>query len=313
VRRDWFISFALLAGCVEGFDGSNVQIDLGPATPAQAPVGRAPQPGRELPPNVHFRLYASMEAGSTSSLIELQRFEVHKLVDPTSPCFIDVGPNVPFPGLHVSQYANKTSERTGITDVANPPAGATREQQIEQATAVQRMTNVAALAGDAGLKAVTSASPGGYPDVDADCGGGGLPPPTCIDDASNARRLQICRATWAADPQLFEGTDRVLTSPLSGTTFGFVIGLNPVPVTPVPVGGAQFIVSDALVGAAEYSVYFQADDATDLGTLFLSGRPQPGSTRGVTHVHMASPFLPIALAEANLAIFTNLDDDDVSF
>jgi hypothetical protein len=313
VRRYWLISAALLAGCVEGFGGSNVQIDLGPATPAQAPVARAPQPGRELPPNVHFRLYAVMEAGNNDSLIELQRFEVHKLVDPTSPCFIDVGPNVPFPGLHVSQYANKTSERTGITDITNPPAGATREQQIEQATAVQRMRNVMVLAGDTGLKAVTSASPGGYPAVDADCDGTSLPPPTCIDDASNARRLQICRATWASDPQLFEGTDRVLTSPLSGTTFGFVPGLNPVPVTPVPVGGAQFFISDALAGVAEYAVYFQADDATDLGTLFLSGSPLPGSTRGVTHVHMTSPFLPIALAEANLAIFTDLDQDDVSF
>lgn len=311
MRRYWLISVALLGGCVGAFDGSNVQIDLNPATPAQAPASRAPQAGRELPSNIHFRLYAIKEAADGSdSLFELQRFEIHKLVDPTSPCFIDVGPNVPFPGLHVSQYQLKMSERTGITDVTNPPAGATREQQIEQATAVQRMSNVAALASDAGIKVVTSASPGGYPAVDADCAGAGLPPPMCIDDASNARRLQICRSTWAADPQLFEGTDRVLTSPLSGTTFGFVVGVNP--VTPVPVGGAQFFVADALAGVAEYAVYFQDDDATDLGTLFLSGRPLPSSTRGVTHVHMDSPFLPNVIA-ADLAIFTNLDEDDVHF
>jgi hypothetical protein len=309
VRRRWLIYAGLLAGCIDGFGGSNVQIDLGPATPPQAPASRAPQ-GRELPSNGHFRLYAIQEAEDTDALFELQRFEIHKLVDPTSPCFIDAGPNVPFPGLHVSQFERKMSERTGITDVANPPAGATMEQQIEQATAVQRMRNVAALAGDAGLKAVTSASPGAYPAVDVSCDGAGLPPPTCIDDAANARRLQICRATWAGDPALFEGTDRVLTSPLNGTTFGFVIGVNP--VTPVPVGGAQFVVDSALEGIDEYAIFFQTDDAADLGTLFLSGRPVSGATRGVTHVHLDSPSLP-GIVTAELAIFANLDDDDVHF
>jgi hypothetical protein len=309
VRRDWLISAALLAGCVEPYAGSNVQLDLGPGTPAQAPASRAPKPGSELLSNVHFRLYATDGSGA---MTELLRFEVHKLVDLSSPCFIDVGPSVPFPGLHVSQYALKMSERTGIADVSNPPAGATREQQIEQATAVQRMSNVMAQASDAGLKAVTSASPGGYPPVEAACDGAGLPPPSCIDDDANARRLQICREAWAADPQLFEGTDRVLTSPLAGTTFGFVIGRNP--VTPVLVGGAQFFVDDALEGVAEYAISFHVDDAPDPGTPFLSGRPSTGATRGVTHVHMDNLLLPnIVATQANLAIFTNLDQDDVHF
>jgi hypothetical protein len=310
VRRRWLIHAALLAGCVDGFGGSNVQIDLNPLTPSQAPASRPAQPGRELESNIHFRLYAIKEGEGGDALFELQRFEIHKLVDLSSPCFIDVGPNVPFPGVHVSQFERKMSERTGITDVANPPAGSTREQQIEQGTAVQRTRNVEALAGDAGLKAVTSASPSVYPAVDASCNEGGLPPPTCIDDVSNARRLQRCLAAWAADPALFEGTDRVLTSPLNGTTFGFVIGQNP--ITPVPVGGAQFVVDAALDGVHEYAIFFQADDATDLGTLFLTGRPTSGTTRGVSHVHLESPFLPNILT-AELAIFSNLAEDDVHF
>lgn len=313
MRRKWLIYAALLGGCVNGFDGSNVQIDLNPATPAQAPVGRAPQAGRELSAAIHFQLYAIKETADGDSLFELQRFEIHKILDVTSPCFIDVGPNVPFPGLHVSQFAKKMSERTGITDVANPPAGATVEQQVEQATAVQRMSNVAALGGDAGIKVVTSASPVVYDAVDASCTGTGLPPPICIDDDANARRLEKCRATWKQAPDLFEGTDRVLTSPLNGTTFGFVIGLNP--VTPVPVGGAQFFVPDALAGVDEYAIYFQDDnaaDAADPGTLFLTGRPTSGVTRGVTHVHLNSPFLPNVIS-AELAIFSNLDQDDVHF
>jgi hypothetical protein len=172
------------------------------------------------------------------------------------------------------------------------------------------MRNVAALAGDAGLKAVTSASPGTYPAVDASCTGAGLPPPTCIDDEANARRLQICRATWTADPQLFEGTDRVLTSPLNGTTFGFVIGANP--VSPVPVGGASFFVPGALEGVDEYAIYFQTDGDDTPGTLFLTGRPGPAATRGVTHVHLDSPLFP-DLVEAELAVFAKLDEDDVHF
>jgi hypothetical protein len=309
VRRRWLTSAALLAGCVDAFDGSNLEIDLNPATPAQASASRAPQPG-ELPANIHFRIYAIQETDAGEASFEVARFEIHKLVDPSSPCFIDAGPSAPFPGLHVTQYALKMAERTGITDIANPPPGATMEDQIDQATAVQRMANVTALAGAAGLKAVTSASPGGYPPVDAACAGAGLPPPTCIDDESNARRLQICRATWDADKALFEGTDRVLTSPLNGTMLGFVNGINP--VTPVPVGGAQLISSSALDGVDEYAIYFQADDATDRGTLFLAGRPLPEATRGVTHVHMESPYLPDVI-RAELAVFTNLDEDDVHF
>lgn len=296
-------------GCVDGFNGSNVQIDLSPRTPAQAPASRMPN-AAELPTNIHFRLYAIKETGEADSLFELQRFEIHKLIDTTSPCFIDVGEHVPFPGLHVTQYSNKTAEATGITDIANPPPGATMQQKVEAATAIQRMNNVAALGSDAGLKAVTSASTGTYPAPDADCNGAGLPPPACIDDASNDRRLRICQDVWETEPDLFEGTDRVLTAPLNGTTFGFVVGVNP--VTPTPVGGAQFVVEDALEGVAEYAIYFQTDGVDDPGTLFLQGRPVAGVTRGVSHVSMESPFLP-NLISAEVAIFASLGQDGVHF
>jgi hypothetical protein len=102
----------------------------------------------------------------------------------------------------------------------------------------------------------------------------------------------------------------VLTSPLNGTTFGFVEGVNP--VTPVPVGGAQFVVGDALAGVDEYAIFFQTDGVAEPGTLLLAGRPGPAATRGVTHVHMESPLLP-DLVEAELVIFSDLDEDDVHF
>jgi hypothetical protein len=284
----------LLGGCVEGFGGSNVQIDMAFPTPVST--------------NTHYRLFSIKEEPDRENTFEVQRFEVHKIIDLTSPCYIDVGEHVQFPGLHVSQFRAKTEEVTGITDIMNPPASSTEEQRIDAATAVVRMQNIASLSGDMGIKVVTSASAGGYPPVDADCDGGGLPPPSCIDNASNARRLARCQAAWDADPLLFEGTDRVLTAPLNGTTFGFVVGLNPINLA--PVGGAQFFVDEALGGSDEYAIYVQTDGVEDnLGTLFLAGRPT-SPTRGVRHVHMTSPTSPLT---AELAVFEDLGEDDTQF
>ena len=293
-------------GCVDGFRGSNVQVDFSFGVPAQASPGTMPP--NKLPSSTHYQLVAISNDGATESSFVVQQFEIHPIVDLASPCFIDVD-NARFPGLHVSQYRAKIEEVTGITDVANPPASASMADQIDAATAIQRQANVMSLASDMGIKVVTSASAGTYAAVDADCAGSGLPPATCIDDASNARRLRLCREAWKADPALFEGTDRVLTAPLNGTTFGFVVGLNPINMA--PVGGAQFFVDEALGGIDAYAVYFQTDGIdTDLGTLELSGTPT-SPTRGVKHVHLTSPVSPNITAE--MAVFEDLGEDDTHF
>ncbi|HET7500055.1 MAG TPA: hypothetical protein VFK02_03605, partial [Kofleriaceae bacterium] len=121
-------AFAGLAGsgCVDGFGGSNIQVDLSPATPVQAPVMGMGGP-TDLPAASHFAIYGIRQGADGDQLLELDRFEIHRIVDPTSPCFIDVGD--PHPGLHVTQYANKIAEDTGITDIANPPPGASEEDK----------------------------------------------------------------------------------------------------------------------------------------------------------------------------------------
>ena len=294
-------------GCVDGFRGSNVQIDLMPGTPVQAHVVGTPAAG-ELPANSHFTIYAIQEDPSQDRLFALDSFEVHRIVDPTSPCFIDVvGPH---PGLHVTQYANKIAEDTGITDIANPPPAATEQQKIEVATALQRMMNVAALGSDMGIRAVTSASAAVYPAVAAGCTGPAdeLPPAMCTDDASNQLRLALCQAAWQADPNLFEGTDRVLTVPLGGVTHGMVDGLNPINLA--PVGGAQFFVGNALENIDAYAIYTQTDGMNGPGTQLLFGRPTM-PTRGVSHVHLVSPANPALTAE--MAVFADLGQDDVHF
>lgn len=309
-RESTIIIFTIaLAGCVDGFRGANVQIDLSPGTPVQARVGGMMGAG-ELPANAHFTIVGIQHGSSGDRLFELERFEVHRIVDPTSPCFIDVGEHVPHPGLHVTAYQQKIAEDTGIADIANPPASATDEQKAQLATAMQRMINVQKLASDAGIKVVASASTATYPAVAPSCTGAEnqIPPPTCTDDASNQRRLTLCQAAWKADPNLFEGTDRILTSPLNGVTRGMVDGANPINMG--PVGGAQFFVDESLDGIDAYAIYTQADGADGFGQQLLYGEPTT-PTRGVRHVHMTDPAVPALTAE--MAIFIDLGEDDVHF
>lgn len=303
-------SFALclLAGCVDGFKGSNVQFDFKSGTPVQASSYAAAKPG-QLPANSSLALYALDESTSQTSLFEIQRFEIHRIVDLASPCYIDVGEHVPHPGLHVSQFATVIAKDDGIPDVQNPPASSTMEQQEEVATAEQRMINVAKYASNAGLEVITSASPATYPAVDADCNGSGLPPPMCTDDASNARRLAACQAAWAADPALYEGTDRVLVSPLAGTAYGMVDGVNPVNLG--AVGGAQFFVDTNLVDFSAYAIYQRTDGDTGTGSLLYYGKVKPDVVRGVTHAQLVNQTDSTLTVE--LAIFDDLGNDDVSF
>ena len=283
--------------CVDGFRGANVQLDLSPVTPLQ-------------PANSHFSIVGIQQGAGGDRLFELARFEIHRIVDPDSPCFIDAGDQVPHPGLHVTSYATKIAEDTGIADIANPPASTTEPQRQLMATALQRMINVAALASDAGIKVVTSASTSSYPAVATNCTGPAdqIPPATCTDDGSNRRRLALCQAAWRADPSLFEGTDRVLTAPLNGVTHGTVDGLNPINMA--PVGGAQFFVDEALDNIDAYAIYQQVDGAEDPGTQVLFGLPRM-PTRGVSRVHLVSPTDPAFTAE--MAIFADLGGDDIHF
>jgi hypothetical protein len=296
-----------------------VQLDLSPATPVQAGVLAMRGP-TELPAATHFTLYAIQEETlpdqtKQDHLFEAVQFEVHHIVDTSSPCFIDVGDHVPYPGLHVMYFDKRIEQDTGITDPAHPPPTATEKQTELVATAQQRVTNIGRITGPGGLVAVTSASTRQYPTVATDCNGPAdqIPPPQCIDDASNQRRLQLCQQTWKQDPRLWEGTDRVLTAPLNGTTFGML--LNPMtPITGAPVGGAQIFVDNALVGVDAYAIYFQADNPPigmeGPGTQLYFGRPTM-PTRGVFHVHMVSPANPALTAE--LAVFADLGQDDVHF
>ncbi len=308
-------SACTLLACNDAFDGANVQFDFSPAMPVQASAVATTLAVGEIPAASHFTFYAIQidDEAQTTRLYAVQQFEIHHIVDLLSPCYIDVGPHVPHPGLQVSQYALVIGRDTGIPDVTNPPPGATQTDEIEAATADQREADIALLAGPSGLHAVTSASTAVYPPTAATCADAAadasmIPPPTCTDDASNAQRLALCQAAWAADPNLWEGTDRILTSPLAGTTAGFVDGLNPITLS--PVGGAQFYVNTVLRDADAFAVYVEADGSDGTGEQLLYGTPEM-LTRGVLHVHMTNP--ESSALTADVAIFADLDSNDSQF
>jgi len=325
MKRQALLAVAALSGCVDGFQGSNVQFDFAQGTPVQASA-YTPQKPNQLPANVSLRLYAVDESTTRNALYEVQRFEIHRIVDLSSPCFIDVGPHVPHPGLHVSEFQKQIQADDMIPDIANPPTTATEQQKIDVATAIQRQNNVALLASDVnGIAIVSGASTATYPAIDANCNGSGLPPPSCTDDASNKRRLDLCQASWKKDAVMFEGTDRVLTSPLNGVTYGMVDGLNPVNFG--PVGGAQFFVDTNLERFTTYAIYWQYDDAdgdgkpdypstvpadqrSDTGTLLYYGHTSM-ATRGVIHAHLTG--VTNSQLAVELAIFANLGSDSVTF
>ena len=275
--------------------------------PAQAGIGNTPGTN-ELPTNTRFTLYGIQTTETTEALFALQTFEVHAMVDAGSPCFIDRGQTARFPGIHSSMYAERIAEETGIQDYRNPPSTASERDKIEAATAEQRMRNIEALAN--GLKVLTSASDVGYPPVAAACPGSDsqLPPIDCIDDTSNENRLRLCERTWAANPDLWEGTDRVLTAPLNGTTMGMVEGVNPINLA--PIGGVTFNIDEAVSQMDAFAIYYRLDTELDPGTLLLYGTPSE-PTRGVSRVKMTSIIRPNLTAD--LAVFADLGTDQEQF
>ena len=285
---------------------------MSPATPFQVSPGVTPRPAMgELPENSRFTLYGIQQYEGKESLFALKSFEIKKVIDVTSPCFIDADPRTArFLGVHAAFYSERLAEETGISDYRNPPSGASEDDKVDAATAHQREENIQLLGGPTGLKAIVSASPAKYPALAPGCGGSGdlIPPPMCTDDASNAKRLELCQRAWDADPDLWEGTDRSLTAPLGGTTFGMVLGMNPINFA--PTGGAGFYVEQALSTMDAYAIYLRTDDMPDPGNLFLYGTTSK-PTRGVTKVRMTSVNNPNITAD--LAVFEDLGDDDVDF
>jgi hypothetical protein len=361
-RRLWpglVFGVMCLPGCVEPLRGSNVQMDLSEGVPAVADRGATANPG-QAPADTFFTLYAAdyeyVDADgdgradldlngepliAEAFLFEVQRFEIKKLIDTTSPCFIDlpggagtVGRNY-FPGIHITQHARRVREAVGLgpTDSALDPS-IPYDDAVLVLTADRRATLLPRLEGE--LKAVTSSDATveagrpdfEYPDTTAagECGGSTalIPHPTCTDDESNAHRLAMCQQLWAeAGPSWYEGSDKVFTLPMNGIFYGLVEGMNPVNDVGV-VGGAGFYVDENLVGHDAFLIRYQwkdfdgdgmpdvpAGETFDIvGKPYLSARSEHFS-RGVTSGTFRHATEGTVRGE--LAVFPDLGDDDVQF
>lgn len=362
-RRLWpglVVGVLSLSGCVEPLRGSNVQFDFAETVP---PVGQrgVPLQAGQAPADTFFILHAAdldyvdadgdgradLDANgepliATAYVSEVHRFEIRKLIDTSSPCFIDLpgGAGVEgrslFPGLHVTQHANKVKEALGLPNTPGAALDPTvpYEDAVIALTAERRMDLLPRLENE--VKAIASSDATveagkadfEYPATSAAgaCGGAltQIPHPTCTDDESNALRLQMCQELWAeAGPQFYEGSDKVFTLPLNGQFYGLVEGMNPVNEIGL-VGGSGFYVDENLVGREAYLVNYQYKDLngdgapdypagvtpSDIGFPYMFGRART-LARGVSTTALRHH--TVREINAELAVFPELGTDDVQF
>ncbi|MEZ4401579.1 MAG: hypothetical protein R3B06_16255 [Kofleriaceae bacterium] len=329
--------------CVEPFDGSNVQLDFAGGVQTN-PRGSEVVADDQPPLNTHYVLYGvdlvyqlgpdgQPVLGTDGEPIvertyqyEVKAFQIRPVIDTGSPCLIDLEGSR-FPGIHVTQYAAAVRAATGITDPFAPGQDAGDVSDV--LTADRRMSNLTLIQGM--LKAVVSYADYRYPAPDAVCADDPasnaqlVPPPTCIDAASNARRLTLCQAAWKANPDFYEGSDKVFTLPLGGAFYGMVEGTNP--TNGGFVGGASFFVDSNLRNLEAYLINWQYDDldhdgAPDFpaslpadqrsvtGFPYMRGTPA-GVARGVITVPLHHP--RNGRIAATMAIFPDLGTDGVHF
>jgi hypothetical protein len=325
---------ALAAGaCVTPYSGSDVQIDFSPGTQTAAASTGAQLPNQPAP-NTYYILWASTQAldptsgmPSTTYLFHVLDFEIDPAINTSSPCFIQQD-SERFPGLHITEFANKMEEQTGITDPFNPPAGASQGDITDVLDAQRRMGYLLGI--QATVKMITDTSTGAYGPSETKCieddpttDQTKFPPPKCTGDQSNKNRLALCHAFWAANPSFYEGSDEVYTAPLNGTWRGIVEGANP--INGAFLGGSEFVVPDVLDQNAYFVAWQYKDQNHDgmpdfpagtpdadkpNGHLYMTGEPGQAA-RGVINVEMTNPNDPSI--SANMAIYSNLADDGTHF
>lgn len=327
------VALLLSAGCVDSFAGANVQLTLRegvqiPADPDDTPVNGQPAA------DTHFALVSfQFEVDAAGEVVrsfafDVFDFEIRRHIELGSPCLIDRDGDR-FPGLHVTQVAAKLREVTGISDPLNPPAGASERDVGDVLDADARVALLPMIS--AGVRSVVSTSAVAPPAIDAVCvedGGSDparVPPPDCTGQQSNDRRLALCEAFWAANPDYYEGSDKVFSVPLNGQYFGSVDGRNP--INGAPIGGVSFDVDaalddfDALAitwrykdldGDGEPDIPDTAPDSerNPIGVVYLEGRPERVA-RGVINVPLANQTFSTITGEA--VVIPSLDEDEVSF
>ncbi len=303
---------AAASGCVDAFGGSKIEILFSNAVPLPG-AGELGAP----PDGTHFELYA-VQGGLPVHIMDMQ---LEPVVQANHPCFIELDRDIPLTnvsadGLHASQwyqYALDLYDADGVI---------TDEEAGFLADALRRVSrNIPDL--EANVVAVTAtpfgrAVEGGLSAPVVAERLAAVPPPGDTDDASNRTRAELCRELFADVPELYVGTDRLITAPLNGLFFGVADGQDP--RSGGFIGGASLDLPARLDSFEALRLNWQFDDPADpraealgqspTGYHFMAGVPEH-RVRGVINVHLENN--DFGSTSADLAIFTDLDEDSTGF
>jgi hypothetical protein len=307
---------ALILGssaCVDAFSGSDVQIDFAPAFPRAALAGEVVAP--EHPPqDTYYILWASEQSlgadglPDATYLFDVTHFEIKRLIDLSSPCFIELEDSR-FPGLHVTQFANKMSEQTGIVDPLTPPTGASQGDITDVLDAQIRMGHLSDLQNQ--VEVMTDVSNASYGPSETTCIEDNssvdqtkFPPAKCIGEQSNANRLKLCRAFWSQHPEYYEGNDKTFTAPLNGKLHGMVEGMNP--IGGGFLGGTELFI-DSVLTAQGYLVTWQYKDLNGDGKPDFPDPAPPANEQKIGHLLMEGTPFHEARGVTNVTLFDRND------
>jgi len=315
-----------LAGCIDVFDGSRVELLLAPDTQVPGDPSGFGRP----PSDTHYEMYAARD----SNVFYITSFEIRPIVDISAPCFIeDENSTIPYgsgtaEGLHVTAWYDKLFEVYNADGmISDDEAGALADARRRVggpglpagASTIELLQN--------NVKAVVASefSPDStlaeYQELQDDLAtlAAAVPPTTDISDQASADRLALCQAFFAKHPSYYVGADRLITLPLNGHYLGTVKGMDP--RNNSFLGGATLEIDTSFPELDALRINWQfnnRDDtrAADYGGPQLTGYHYMAGTplsreRGVINVPMQNVSFSNISGEA--AIFTLLRDDDVHF
>ena len=290
-----------LASCVDNFNGSKIELYLhgGVQVPGDDPSGD----GRP-PSDTHYEIYIAKDR----SVFHIIDFDIRPVIDTSDPCFIEEA-GERFAGLHSTKIVAKT------TEAAMADGTVTDREAGDIASAQARFANMGLLQG--ALKVLTFHE-AGLTNATVAASIADVPPPDMTDDATNARRLQLCQAAWKQHPGYYVGTDKVLTIPLNGIYYGIVAGNDPRNGSFLGGGSVDTDVAMPEFDSFRVNWNWNAPDdpraggyaPSNIGYHYMAGTPVD-RVRGVINVSIVNEdFTQIA---GDVSIFTNLGEDDVNF
>lgn len=290
----------MLAGCVDAFDGSKVELFFHggvhvPGDPAE--YGRPPS-------DTHYELYVAKDHAA----FRMVEFDIRPAIKIDDPCFIEEAGSR-FAGLHASKIREK------LIEAARKDGMVTDEEAGDIAQAGVRIANMLLL--QSRLKVFTAHETGL---TNALLGSllANVPPAGLIDDETNATRLAECQQIWHAHPGYYVGTDKVLAIPLNGTYYGIVEAMDP--RNGALLGGGSISLDASFPAFDALRINWNWNDPEDprksdyapssIGYHYMAGRPVE-RVRGVLNVTLVNQDFNQISGEAS--IFTKLGQDDVHF